>query len=317
MNEQFDFIEVDWNKHVKDIQAIRRTVFIEEQGVPEAEEWDELDADASTTHFLAFDQNNKACGTIRLVPRNGDYQVTRLAVLKDYRGRGLASALVRKACQLALSSNIERMYLHAQVKAEKLYTKLGFSRVSDIFFDAGIEHVEMVFNKNSSEALRAVFSKQVVRLSYPHDFLQHALNIIGASSRQLDICSKNLRDDIFCKEEFVRAISSFARSDRHAQVRILVYSTKKLSRRSQNLIELARRLSSKIQIRSLTSECDEAPPGFVCSDSDKLVYFNNEEQLEGFCCYQAGPESESLLDQFNHAWHHLSVADPDLAALSL
>src|SRR5690349_18932265 len=52
-----------------DMQAaclVRRRVFIEEQGVPEAEEWDALDELA--THFVLL-ESEAIVGTARLVPQ--------------------------------------------------------------------------------------------------------------------------------------------------------------------------------------------------------------------------------------------------------
>ena len=48
-------------------RALRRAVFIDEQGVTEAEEWDGRDGDA--IHLLARDATGAAAGTARIAGR--------------------------------------------------------------------------------------------------------------------------------------------------------------------------------------------------------------------------------------------------------
>jgi ElaA protein len=72
--------------------AIRRRVFIEEQGVPEA---DELDGkDAERTHFLARDAAGHAIGCACLRPYGAQHKVERVAVLPELRGTGLGRDLM-------------------------------------------------------------------------------------------------------------------------------------------------------------------------------------------------------------------------------
>ena len=318
MTTECDVKQVSWQSHSSEIRAIRDRVFIEEQGVPKSEEWDGLDELASTRHFLAFAENGTAGGTLRLVATSdGHDKITRLAVKTEYRNQGMASALLRKSCESVLSGQHQRLYMHAQTSAAKLYEKFGFIASGATFFEAGIEHVEMNFNHKNSVAFEQIFGAQVLRLSYPEQFISHAINIAMCGTRRLDICSINLRDDIFSAGALVDALSTFARSDRRALLRILVHSTNGLGRRSLPLIELARRLPSKIQIKTLTPGCEEKPESFICGDARQLIYFNDENKLNGFCCYLAGPESEKRLDAFEHAWAHMAQSDPNLDALHI
>ena len=75
----------DWVTDGPAVRDIRLAVFVREQGVPEALEWD--DADAASVHVLAVDTTETPIGTGRLLP-NG--QVGRMAVHRAWRGRGNA-----------------------------------------------------------------------------------------------------------------------------------------------------------------------------------------------------------------------------------
>ena len=124
--------------------AIRRQVFVEEQHVAAKEEYDEFEA--TSMHFLArFD--TMPCGTARWRRTSNGVKLERFAVLKAYRKKGIAKALVQAVLNDVFSQQpepIERIYLHAQVTAMPLYAGFGFVPVGPLFDEAGIQHQKMV-----------------------------------------------------------------------------------------------------------------------------------------------------------------------------
>lgn len=122
------------------ICSIRETVFIKEQGVPPELEYDECDAQA--IHVLVW-LNGQAVGTGRIL---GDGHIGRIAILAQYRGRGLGAALVGLLVNEAKRTGLNRVYLGAQIHAVGFYEKLGFVVYGDEFMDAGIPHRHMEQN---------------------------------------------------------------------------------------------------------------------------------------------------------------------------
>jgi ElaA protein len=122
--------------------ALRRTVFIEEQGVSEAEEMDDLDDGA--IHMLAVVDGQPA-GTARLLI-NGDIgKIGRICVLADHRGTGLGAKIVIAAMDhLRSLPNVTRAKLGAQDHAIGFYEKLGFVGYGPFYDDAGIPHQDMI-----------------------------------------------------------------------------------------------------------------------------------------------------------------------------
>jgi predicted GNAT family N-acyltransferase len=121
--------------------ALRRTVFIEEQGVPEAEELD--DQDAGAVHLLAR-LDGRPVGSARLILKGDTGKIGRVCVLKDQRGTGLGAALMRAALDaLRARPGISRATLGSQVHAIAFYEKLGFVAEGPVYDDAGIPHRDM------------------------------------------------------------------------------------------------------------------------------------------------------------------------------
>lgn len=124
-------------------RQLRRTVFIEEQGVSEADEVDDLDDQA--IHLLAT-LDGVPVGSARLLTYGATGKVGRVCVLPAARGTGLGAALMRAAVdQFRAIPGVEKVKLGAQTHALGFYEGLGFVAVGDEFMDAGIPHREMVF----------------------------------------------------------------------------------------------------------------------------------------------------------------------------
>ena len=120
--------------------AIRRLVFIEEQGFTEADEWDDLDAGAVQ---LVIRDAGRAVASARLLDEGQAGRIGRICVLRDWRGQGLGADLVRFGVSHFASSGKDRVVLGAQVRAQGFYAGLGFHPVGDIYDDGGVPHQEM------------------------------------------------------------------------------------------------------------------------------------------------------------------------------
>ena len=116
-------------------------VFIEEQNVPEHEEWDA--SDAAAIHIAALYKtgiSDRVIGCARLLD---DGQIGRMAVLQTWRGRGAGCALLQFALGAARRKGMQAVYLNAQTHAIGFYQRYGFVVTSDEFMDAGIPHKRM------------------------------------------------------------------------------------------------------------------------------------------------------------------------------
>ena len=129
-----------WQQSEASLSAIRRQVFIVEQHVPEALEWDEYDT--SAIHALAF-TDQQAIGCARLLPQEG--KIGRMAVLPEWRKHGVGSALLQILLEEARKQGQGEVGLSAQIHAIPFYEKAGFAVYGPVYDDAGIPHRDMIF----------------------------------------------------------------------------------------------------------------------------------------------------------------------------
>ena len=123
------------------VHELRRAVFVLEQGVSEAEEWDGLDGECR--HWLAWAED-RAVGTARLRITGDVACVQRVAVAADWRRRGVGRALMAAVEDAARAAGCTRVQLGAQLTALAFYHRLGYSAHGPVFDYAGIPHRAMV-----------------------------------------------------------------------------------------------------------------------------------------------------------------------------
>lgn len=136
-------VQIESTRDIAACLDLRRVVFIEEQGVTEADERDDLDADA--VHLLAR-VGGVAVGSARLLQQGGTGKIGRVCVLGSARGQGIGAALIRAAIEeFRGMPGVSKVKLGAQTHAIAFYQQLGFTAYGDVYDDAGIPHRDMVF----------------------------------------------------------------------------------------------------------------------------------------------------------------------------
>ena len=124
----------------EEIREIRRRVFIQEQGVSPANEFDDTDREA--VHFLAW-LDDAAVGTARLYGEGAVARIGRVAVLASVRGRGVGIAIMEHALVEARRLGYGEVVVHAQTRVRSFYERLGFQAEGDAYEEEGIPHVSM------------------------------------------------------------------------------------------------------------------------------------------------------------------------------
>jgi len=127
----------DWATLGEAAGRVRVAVFVEEQGIPIALEWDA--ADAGSLHAVAYD-GDVPVGTGRLL---ADAHIGRMAVLPAYRRGGLGGTILEALVAEALSRGHAAVVLSAQVYVRAFYERHGFIAFGPEYDDAGIPHQSM------------------------------------------------------------------------------------------------------------------------------------------------------------------------------
>jgi len=319
-------IHVLWEQHSEALQEVRAKVFIQEQGVAREVEWDGQDDTAE--HFLAINEAGLTIGCARLLPSG---QIGRMAVLVEHRRSGIGFRLLQTAVDHAKELGFRKVFLHAQTHAEPFYRRGGFLPTGDEFMEAGIAHQNMEmelpipFEAVANVARPAIIEEAPHPASEHSELLQHdgepacrdgIVEGLQWAKRTVRIYSQYLDHALFDDQNVVDALSSFVRRGPPATLQILVHTTSLVISRGHRLLELARRMDSKIEIRLVPGELAEDNHSCVVLDELAFLLLPDYREYKAFANRYDPAQANKLAERFDYLWRR-SESDPELRALRL
>jgi predicted GNAT family N-acyltransferase len=323
---QVHVLPVAWTEQADKLREVRTTVFIDEQRVPQEIEWDGLDEDAH--HFLALNEAGQVLGCARLLETG---QIGRMAVLASHRGRGIGERLLAAAVAHAKSLGMRRVFLHAQTQAAGFYRKAGFLPEGGEFMEAGIPHVNMALKLPIPFEPPETPPAPVIRAEVPEEplppqqlepfdgeaaSLNALLTALRQPGRTLRLYSQLLDPVLFDREEVADAISEFARRGPPVSVQILIHSSSLIVARGHRLLELARRLDSKIEIRRVPTEHADDEHTFVGWDERGYWLMPDHQEYQSYLTLYDPVRAAKLAERFGYLWER-SAPDPELRVLRI
>lgn len=293
-NDNFQVTMADWAVDADALRRVRQTVFIDEQQVPAADEWDGLDSDCQ--HALARDGHGKAIGTGRLTPQ---HSIGRMAVLREWRGHGVGSAILKALVEQAHANGWPRVSMHAQTHAVPFYERHGFHVEGEAFDECGIEHRHMYMDLDGA----APTSTPTWQTDSRESLAGAMIELLNAAERRVCIYSHELDRGLLDQRDIVAAIKRIAISGRGASVRILVHDIDSVIREGHALLGLAQRLTSAIQLRRVHEPADRAyTSAFLLNDRGGYVLRPSAARFEAHGAVRDRGHSAPLIEYFNGVW---------------
>ncbi|MGA7297835.1 MAG: GNAT family N-acetyltransferase [Rhodanobacteraceae bacterium] len=315
----FHVEHADWTLDSEALHALRDTVFVQEQNVPAEEEWDGLDPRCE--HVLAISEDGTAIGCGRLTP---EHKIGRMAVLADWRGRGVGAAMLQVLIEIAREHGWESVSLHAQVTAIDFYQKHGFEGVGERFMEAGIEHWTMQRALDPIEPPPAERGKppprpaaENLKCTTRSELKAALLTLLDQARYKICIHSQILHPTLPDDDDVLAALRRLATSGRLASLRFLISDADRVLRDDHRLVNLAQRLESSIRIRVITEQIDrDYPSAFVLNDAGGYLLQVQADMPNAFGSTRAPGEHSRLQHYFNEVWER-SVPASALRKLDL
>jgi len=127
-------------QEIFDHLKIRHDVFVIEQCVSMAEEFDFLDRDALL--FSGYLDGNMIA-TARVILKKDYAKLGRFAVLKNFRRKGYGATFLKTIENHLTSQGISEIRLSSQMHAKPFYERMGYVSFGDVYIDANIPHIDM------------------------------------------------------------------------------------------------------------------------------------------------------------------------------
>lgn len=294
----------DYAADFKDLRSIREPVFVIEQQVPIEEEWDALDPRCQ--HVIARDAQHRPIGTGRLTPER---KIGRMAVLRDWRGRGVGDALLQALIARARELGWTEVSLNAQVGALGFYEKCGFVPYGEQFEEAGIQHRAMRLALDPGPPVQRPPARVRGAATPAEDFegleatLKAVRTLANAARRDLLIYTRDLEPPVYADPGVLDALKAFAVSGRGGTIRILLQDPAAAQRQPHPLIALAQRLPSVVSLRT-PQEPEELqyPSVYVANDVDGYLFRLLGSRHEGDWSPALPGRCRQLTELFQRGW---------------
>lgn len=149
------------------------------------------------------------------------------------------------------------------------------------------------------------------------DFYHHALEMANTARRELIILSEQLDFHLFNTPPFQQAVLELAKSNRRSDIKILVRQTQPIVDRGHRLLDLFRRIPSRISLKALSSTPEDKHKDYMIIDQSLVLFKNDAHEYIGFANYQARAEAQQLLNEFMYLWEQRSNDVPEFRQLFL
>ncbi|PCM45517.1 GNAT family N-acetyltransferase [Marinobacter sp. ANT_B65] len=299
-----------WQLAPTHIRDIRQKVFVEEQKVPPELEWD--DTDEIADHFLAVSSDNRPAGVARLFSTLGETgHIGRMAILPEFRGQGIGEALLWQLIKES-AGQYQELKLSAQQHAIPFYQRAGFHVCSEPYDDAGIPHLDMrnlapalladqADNKRSRPMLLGT-DTQPWLFDTESSMIDLMDSMVGQAGQRLWLYDQLLDHDRYDRQRLSALISSLARRHRLSEVRLLIHDDKPLVKRRHQLVELMRRLPSRIELRLVNKDYPHEDQPYLIADREGVVYRHDFSGPSGFAGFADSGRVRLLAENFQRMW---------------
>lgn len=294
----------DFKIDFADLQAIRLAVFVQEQGIAEDIEFDQLDA--GCRHVLARDSNGRPIGTGRLAP---DGKIGRMAVLPAWRGQGVGHGLLRSLIEQARRIGLPQVYANAQASALGFYGRFGFVAEGEPFMEAGIPHQTVrLALAPPAPTVRAYrpprpASQAASDFDEPEALLSAAEHLVAGARRRLLIYSQDLEYALYGQKTLLEACKRFVLADKNSLLQIIVRDPSNLPGIGHPLLELAQRLPSHILLRAPVEREDlQYPSAYIANDGDGYLFRQLGNRCQGHWSPCLPAQNRRLSESFEAVW---------------
>ena len=328
----FDTTEADWQADGKIIKTLRQQVLVREMDLPAEIVTDE--ADKTSLHWHAQSLEGQTIGVVRM---SLEGHIGSLAVLPEYRARGVGQALLEAALAKATRFGLSRVWAAAPTHLAPFYNCVGLipeaapflahKREHQVFARAlvidDIAQHRRLQGKISGETYLSEDhhytlgeDKQLLLLRHEAEFKQIILDMCQQAHKSIRIWSPMLDHKLFHHNDLRESFSRLARRNRYTGIEILLYDSHRVVTNTHALLEISRKLPSSIKMKLVHPELRKLNHEFVLVDGEGVIFRQDYESYEGYAKFRDFTENQRLGRQFKAAWES-GLYDPNLRQLKI
>jgi hypothetical protein len=142
------------------------------------------------------------------------------------------------------------------------------------------------------------------------------LNLASQAKRSINIFSYDLDSKLYNQTDFIEALRNLAIRSEHSHIKILLQNNEKVQREGHRLVELWRRLTSKIEIKKPPADYIGHLENFMLVDETGYLHRKFHTEYDATVDFNSRFETRRLCMFFEEVWEQ-SEPDSELRSLHI
>jgi hypothetical protein len=136
------------------------------------------------------------------------------------------------------------------------------------------------------------------------------------AERSLCIYTPDLEPQLYDQDCFLEPMKRLVLARRHARLRVLISDPARASRDGNRFMQMARRLTSYIDLRNVSPEFRGNPCSFIVADDKAIAYRQQATRWDGVVEFNDAAVVRRYLAFFDEAWAESQI-QPELRATAV
>jgi hypothetical protein len=153
-------------------------------------------------------------------------------------------------------------------------------------------------------------------LSTLDEYRSAVAEIAKRANRSMSIYTPNLEPLIYDQDMFLEPLKRLVLARGHARLRVLISDPARVVREGNRFMQMARRLTSFIELRNVPPEFRDNPAAFIIADASAIAYRQQCSKWEGIVEFNDQQIVKRYLAYFDEVWA-VSLIQPELRATAI
>jgi hypothetical protein len=136
------------------------------------------------------------------------------------------------------------------------------------------------------------------------------------AQRSLSIYTPDLEPLLYDQDSFLEPMKRLVLARSHARLRVLISDPGRVSREPNRFMQMARRLTSYIDLRNVSTEYRNNPCSFIVADDKAIAYRQQASRWDGIVEFNDVALVRRYLAYFDEVWAG-SLIQPELRATAI
>ena len=153
-------------------------------------------------------------------------------------------------------------------------------------------------------------------LSTLDEYREAVAEIAKHAHRSLSIYTPNLEPLLYDQDCFLEPLKRLVLARGHARLRVLISDPARVTREGNRFMQMARRLTSFIELRNVPPEFRDNPASFIIADTTAIAYRQQRTRWDGIVDFNDQQVVKRYLAYFDEIWA-VSLIQPEMRATAI